>query len=272
MLKWFAVAAMAVSLSACGQESGKDAKKEEPKPEATAPTIVLLHGAFMDASAWNDVEADLEARGRNVVAVNLPGRPSNPAPTGEQTLDKYRDAVLAAMSGETRPVVLVGHSFGGMTISNVAEAAPEKIAALVYVAAYLPKSGDSLQSLSATDKDSKTGPSFRVDAARLVAFIDPATRGDLFCNDCTPETKTRAAGSMVEEPLPPPGQPVTLSEKFAGVKKVYIRTGQDQVVSPYLQDQMMAVTPVQEVVKLDTGHSPFFSQPKALADAIDAVR
>lgn len=270
MMKWIAVTMLSVALAACSEQS---AKKEESKPPAPeAPTIVLLHGAFMDQSAWADVKADLEARGRKVIAVNLPGRPSNPAPTGEQTLDKYRDEVLSAISGETKPVILVGHSFGGMTISNVAESAPERIAALVYVAAYLPKSGDSLQSLSATDKDSKTGPSFRVDTTRLVAFIDPATRGALFCNDCTPDVQARASAAMVEEPLLPPGMPVTLAAKFAGVKKVYIRTGLDQVVSPALQDQMVATTPVAQVIKLETGHSPFFSQPKVLADAIDSVR
>lgn len=270
MWKLMATVAMTLALSACGEQT---TKKEDPNPTpSTAPTIVLLHGAFMDSSAWADVKTDLEARGRKVIAVNLPGRPSNPAPTGEQTLDKYREVVLSAIAGESKPVVLVGHSFGGITISNVAEAAPEKIAALVYVGAYLPKSGDSLQSLSARDKDSKTGPSFRVDTTKLVAFIDPANSGALFCNDCTPETQARAAAAMIEEPLPPPGMPVTLTAKFAGVKKVYVRTGQDQVVSPTLQDQMMTATPVAQVIKLDTGHSPFFSQPKALADAIDGVR
>lgn len=60
------------------------------------------------------------------------------------SLDLYRDTVLKALAGTTRPAVLAGRSFGGITISAVAEAAPEKVETLVYVAAYLPRDGESL--------------------------------------------------------------------------------------------------------------------------------
>jgi pimeloyl-ACP methyl ester carboxylesterase len=89
--------------------------------------------------------------------------------------------VLAAIAGEKRPVVLVGHSFGGMTISNVAESAPAKIKTLVYVAAYLPANGQSLLALSQTDHESKMGPAFRVSDDKTEArraVLQRMRRGD----------------------------------------------------------------------------------------------
>jgi pimeloyl-ACP methyl ester carboxylesterase len=87
----------------------------------------------MDHQAWAAVRAAMEAQGHRTLAVNLPGRPANPAAPATMSLNLYRDAVLAAIAAEARPVILVGHSFGGITISTVAEAAPAKVAALVYV-------------------------------------------------------------------------------------------------------------------------------------------
>jgi pimeloyl-ACP methyl ester carboxylesterase len=122
------------------------------------PAIVLVHGAFQDGPKTSPrVEPELKAKGYRVVVVNPPGRDSDGSDPQKLTTENYKQAVLKAISSEIQPIILVGHSFGGITISNVAQAAPEKIKALVYLSAYLPRNGDSLQSLSQTDKDSKLG-------------------------------------------------------------------------------------------------------------------
>lgn len=238
--------------------------------EAAKPAIVLLHGAFEDASVWKPVQTELEKHGYKTVAVDLPGRPSNPLPPQQCSLDLYRDTVIKAIDTVGAPVVLVGHSFGGMTVSAVAEAAPDKLVKAVYLAAYLPASGDSLQTLSARDAGSKMGPNFQVDPQKLVASVKFDARGDLFCNDCTPAARAALPATMVDEPLPPPGTPVTLtSEKFGRVKKAYIETRRDQVISAPFQKQMLEAAGVKQVIELDTGHAPFISQPEALARAIE---
>src|SRR5215471_21069049 len=128
-----------------------------PKPE-----IVLVHGAWEEANIWQAVTTLLKNDGYHVVTVTLPGRPSSPLSPDKASLDLYRDTILNAIGNPAQPVVLVGHSFGGITISLAAEAAPQKIKTLVYVSAYLPKDGQSLLDLGNSDKDSKIGPHLQI--------------------------------------------------------------------------------------------------------------
>ena len=98
------------------------------------PAIVLVHGAFQDAPCtWSKVEPELKAKGFKVLTVNLPGRGSDQADPSKLITEDYKQAVLNVISAQTQPVILVGHSFGGITISNVAEATPDKIKALIYL-------------------------------------------------------------------------------------------------------------------------------------------
>ncbi len=237
---------------------------------ADQPTVVLLHGAFETAAVWSNVQAKLTADGYANIAIDLPGRDGIAVHASGASLDLYRDVVLAKIASAPGPVVLVGHSFGGVTISAVAEAAPEKIATLVYVAAYLPTNGQSLFALSQMDKDSKMGPAFRVSDDKSMASVDPASRAALFCNDCPADVAKSVADGIVSEPLAPLATPVAVTaERFGEVDKVYIHTARDQVISPSLQDAMVKATPVRATFTLDTGHAPFAAAPEALADAIE---
>ncbi|MFJ2261950.1 alpha/beta fold hydrolase [Streptomyces sp. NPDC087844] len=104
------------------------------------PTIVLEHGAFADAASWDGVVKRLRLAGYPVVAAANPLRgPANDA--------AYLRSVIAHVDG---PVVLVGHSYGGTVISQAAAGLEDKVKALVYIAAFLPDSGES--SLGLTNK------------------------------------------------------------------------------------------------------------------------
>jgi pimeloyl-ACP methyl ester carboxylesterase len=110
---------------------------------AGAPTVVLVHGAFADASGWNDVCAQLQAHGISVVA------PANPL--RGITLDStYLASVLAQIDG---PVLAVGHSYGGAVITNAATNAAN-VVGLVYVAGFAPAEGERLIDAEGTSKDS----------------------------------------------------------------------------------------------------------------------
>ena len=237
---------------------------------AKAP-VVLVHGAWETASIWDGVAAKLRTDGYRVQVVTLPGRPGNPAAPNEVSMEGYRKAIAEVIAKDKAPVVLVGHSFAGFPISVEAEAAPAKIKTLVYLAAYLPQDGQSLLAVATNDKDSKAGPAVQIDKDVGIASIAPDARAALFANDAPPQVGALVANAIVPEPLAPLATPVHLTARFTGVDKVYIHTARDQVVSPGLQAAMVAATPVRLEQTLDTGHTPFVTNPDGVAAAIEAA-
>jgi len=234
------------------------------------PPIVLVHGAWETAAIWQGVEARLKTDGYRVTVVSLPGRPGAPETTGPVSLDLYRDAVISALKASKQPAVVVGHSFGGFPISAAADAAPERVRTLVYVAAYLPTNQQTLLELGNSDKESKIGPHLQVMKEKGIISVERGARADLFCNDCTPQIRAAISDAIVDEPLEPLVTPIHLAgERFALIDKVYIHTAKDQVVSPWLQVEMLKQTPVRLELTENTGHTPFLTDPNGLAKNIE---
>jgi pimeloyl-ACP methyl ester carboxylesterase len=239
---------------------------------AEKPPIVLVHGAFEDAQIWGHVAAKLKADGYTAVAVDLPGRPGAPMAPDKVSLDLYRDTVVKALKKFHHPAVVVGHSFGGIVIADAAEKAPEKIKTLVFVAAYLPHDGDSLVSMANQDHDAKIGPHLQIEKEKGIASIEYSARADLFANGAPAPLRAAIPPLILDEPLTPLATPVHVTDaRFGRVDKVYIHTALDQVISPAFQAQMVASTPVRSEATLQTGHTPFLTDPDGLANAIEAA-
>ncbi len=251
-------------LSSC---SNDDAQPANPA------NYVLVHGAWQAPYAWQAVKTNLEKQGNKVIVVELPGHGADQTVPNQITLDTYKEKVIGAISAIGGKVVLVGHSLGGMIISSVAEAIPQKIEKLVYVAAYLPTSGQTLDDLAHMDRDSHLGGDaliFHTDTYTVDVKQDLVV--DLFIQDGSAEVQNLVLNNYRTEPLIPFVSPVTLTaQNFGSVKKVYIKTLQDHVVSPYLQAQMISTTPVDSVYEINTGHSPFLSQPDALTSLLTKI-
>jgi pimeloyl-ACP methyl ester carboxylesterase len=114
---------------------------------ASKPAVVLVHGAFADASSWNPVIAELASKGYPTIAAANPLR-------GLKSDASYVASVVRSIKG---PVVLVGHSYGGAVISSAATECPN-VKALVYVAAFAPDKGESALALSVMFPGSTLGP------------------------------------------------------------------------------------------------------------------
>lgn len=110
--------------------------------------LVLVHGAFSGAWMWEPVEAALRDAGHDVEAIDLPGSGEDRTPVAAVTLDAYAERICHALEQRPQPAVLVGHSMGGVAISEAAGRCPGRIARLVYVAAFLPAEGQSLLALT----------------------------------------------------------------------------------------------------------------------------
>lgn len=243
--------------------------------ESAKPTIVLVHGAFQNGkSTWYRIAPKLEQNGYKVVVLNLPGRDNDGTDVAQLTPELYRDTVLKAIQSVTGEIILVGHSFGGVTISNVAEAVPEKVRALVYLSAYLPKDGQSLQSLAMTDKDSNLAVpgNLILSPDYKFASIKQDAKADTFANDASQPDKKEIVDSLIPEPAGPQGVPAKLTaERFGKVRKYYIETTTDHCVSPYLQESMLQTTPVTKVFKVEAGHASYITNPDAVVSAIVEV-
>jgi pimeloyl-ACP methyl ester carboxylesterase len=194
-------------------------------------TIVLVHGAWSDATAWQGVVSILEAQGHEVIAVNLPGHGTDTTSFASITLQSYVDVVKNAI-GDRKNVILVGHSMAGLVISQVAEEIPGQIKELVYLAAYLPQNGESLLSLAKQDADSHVGKYLQIDQPTGSAKVAKDGVIDVFAADASAQVGEYIANNIKPEPLAPLVTPVTLTDgKFGSVKKVYIHTVNDHAVS-----------------------------------------
>src|SRR5436190_22186231 len=159
----------------------------------TAPTIVLVHGAFADGSSWNGVIERLQRQGYTVIA------PANPL-RGVTADSAYTASLLSQIDGQ---VLLAGHSYGGAVISNAATGAAN-VVGLVFVAAFAPDEGERLGEVSSESKDSVLNtalvqynyPTGR-DGETAVEFgINPALLREAFAADLPPETTALMAATQ----------------------------------------------------------------------------
>jgi pimeloyl-ACP methyl ester carboxylesterase len=151
----------------------------------TGPTIVLVHGAWADSSSWTGVVKRLQRDGFTVLA------PANPL-RSLQSDSAYISSFLAQVAG---PVVLVGHSYGGMVITNAANG-NANVKALVYVSAFIPDQGENAFGLVGKDSHivppgpganliARGFPPFGPNDADL--YINPGNFRDIFAADVSPE-------------------------------------------------------------------------------------
>ena len=223
----------------------------------TKPTIVLVHGAFANASGWSDVIARLQKRGYNVVAVEntLTGLPADVATTKR---------LVDAQPGD---VVLVGHSYGGAVISG-ASAGDPKVKALVFVAAFAPDANEPLKAVGAKFPTPPLNASLKPDAAGFL-FVDTAAFHDAFAGDL-PRSQTRIAAAT-QKPLA--AAVFDQSNPGAGWKDIptwYIVAKNDHAINPDAE-RFYAKRANAKTTEVASSHVVFLSHPDAVVSVIVAA-
>jgi pimeloyl-ACP methyl ester carboxylesterase len=231
--------------------------------EAMSPTVVLVHGAFADASSWNGVIERLHANGVTVKA------PANPL-RGIATDSAYIAGVLEQTPG---PILAVGHSYGGAVISNAATGV-ENVVGLVFVAAFAPEEDEALGEAAADSKDSVLNsalvplhyPAANGGEAAVEFAIDPAHFKDAFAADLAAEeaavmaaTQRPVAELAFSERSGPPAWKSLPS--WAVVATGDKAAGADLVRS-------MAERAGATITEVDGSHVIMISQPQAVTDVI----
>jgi pimeloyl-ACP methyl ester carboxylesterase len=236
-------------------------------------TFVLVHGAFAGGWCWETFAPLLEADGHTVDALDLPGHGNDPAPISEMTLENNARRVADHVEAASEPVVLVGHSMGGMSITQAAEVVPDRIAKLVYVAAFLPADGMTLPQLAAMEPNvDGVQANIVLDEEHGTCTIAAHALREVVYGECSDEAFAFAAARREPEALAAVGAPVRLTDARAGsVPRIYIECTRDRSIGIEKQRVMQALRPCEQVFTLDTDHSPYLSTPRELADCLLAV-
>lgn len=215
--------------------------------------IVLVHGAFADGSSWAKVIPLLQAKGLNVIAVQNP-------------LTSFADDVAAAKRAIAQmdgPVLLVGHSYGGMVISEAGKDA--KVAGLLYVAALVPEEGQNVNDVNAAMPPTAVGPEFQLSPE---GFLSLSLKGinEFFAQDASPEerkvifaTQVTWAASATQEKVYSPAWKIKPSWIIVAAK--------DGMINPDLQ-RFKAKLIKATTLELTSSHVPMVSQPNKVATFI----
>jgi hypothetical protein len=149
---------------------------------------------------------------------------------------------------------------------SAAEERPEKIQTLVYLTAFLPQNSESLLQLARMNSDSLLTPNLMANEEQgYLTFKEGAPLKEIFYADCPDEDVVRARLLLVLQAIAPMATPVRITaERFGRVPRVYIECLRDRVISPSIQKKMYMALPCQQIISMETSHSPFFSAPGEL--------
>jgi len=249
------VAAMATTAVWAAPSDSKPRARTPTSP--TSPTtVVLVHGAFADGSSWNKIIPKLQAKGLNVVSVQNP-------------LTSLADDVAATrrvLDAQTGPVVLVGHSWGWMVITQAGN--HERVKSLVYVAAFAPSEGQSINDMTKdyprpsgldhviADKDGFVTLSFEGITKHFVQNL-PAAEANLVA-----VTQGPIRGANF-------GEKVSVAA-WRTKPSWFVVSDQDRMIQPALQ-RANAQAIAARMVPLPADHVPQLSKPTEVANAIIAA-
>lgn len=204
---------------------------------------VLVHGSWHGAWCWYKLVPRLRKAGHEVDAVDLPGHGRDWRPPASVQLRDYVDAVVRVLGDGGEPAVLVGHSRGGIVISEAAEARPELVRELVYLAAFLIPSGEAMLPTALSDADSLIAANLTVEEAEGWHMLAPHAFREALYHDCSDEDVELASALLTPEPNAPVATPLALTaERFGSVRKTYVETLQDRGVTLALQRRIHART------------------------------
>ncbi|MGW1726776.1 alpha/beta fold hydrolase [Streptomyces sp. NPDC002306] len=232
-------------------------------PENQKPTVVLVHGAFADASSWNGVVQRLQGDGYTVFAPpnTLRGIPQD---------STYLNSFLKSVKG---PIVLVGHSYGGEVISQAA-AGVDNVKSLVYINAIMPDKGESFASLSGKFPAAPLSKAFHPVPFRngdgttgTDVYVQPGKLHAVFAQDLSRQQASVMAST--QRPIAQSAFTDKLTEAAWRDKPVYVLVGkQDRSINPSLERYEAKRAHARKTVEIDSSHVSMISHPEAVTDLI----
>lgn len=229
-------------------------------------TFVLVHGSWHGAWCWYKIVPRLEKAGHKVVAFDLPGGGRDRTPASEVSFESWTNSLCRILDVQAEPVILVGHSRGGVVVSQAAEQRPDKVKTLVYLTAFLLRDGESLLNFLQEDTTSLVSPNLVVSEDQTSATVREEAIREVLYGECSDEDVALARSLLVPECMAPLATPICITAaNFGRVPRVYIECRRDKALSPAAQRKMYTALPCQAVMSIEADHSPFFCAPEELA-------
>ena len=252
MTKLYMVAALAATLVGASLLLNGTLEVAAQAPATGIKNVVLVHGAFADGSGWEAVADILKKDGYTVSVVQIPE-------TSFAEDVKFTKADIDRQSG---PVVLVGHSYGGAVITEAGN--DPKVAALVYIAAFAPDTGESAASLEQSVPPAGKGIKENADG---YLYIDPASFAADFCADVPPAKAEFMAKSQVLFSKDSFTSPVT-TPAWKSKPSWYLVATQDRAINPE-NERKMAKRANAKTTEVSSSHAAYISHPKETAKLIE---
>ncbi len=238
--------------------------------------LVTAHGAFGGAWCWERGLPGLEQAGHSVATHDLPGAGATHPPVAELTQDAYARRMCDVL-GAGPPAVLVGHSMGGMIVTQAAARMPAQLTALVYLCAFVPEDGESLLALTARPEaadDQIQANAVLSGDPPVIELSAEATRNAIY-NTATDEDFEWAMQHRRPQPAVPMSNPLELeadnAEAFNALPRRYITCLQDRSIPPGMQRFMFTRADCEPVLEIESDHAPYLSHVAETVSALDEL-
>jgi uncharacterized membrane protein/pimeloyl-ACP methyl ester carboxylesterase len=243
-----------VALALCGCTSQSSSVVQAAGPSGVK-NVLLVHGAWADGSSWNNLIATLHADGFQVTAVQLP-------------LTSLADDVAVvqrALALEVGKTLLVGHSYGGVVITEVG--VDPKVAGLVYVSAYAPDAGESAISLNSTVAATPINSDLSPDSAGFLTISAAGVAAD-FAQDLPAADQITIAATQGPISAPNALSASVTHVAWKNVPTWYVVASNDRVISPTLE-ATMAKRMNATTLTLQSGHLAMISHPAEVSAFVE---
>jgi pimeloyl-ACP methyl ester carboxylesterase len=238
--------------------------------------FILVHGMFHGGWCWDRIERRLRRAGHEVVAPDLAGCGSDKTPVADVSLDRWVTDVSNLVKGDPHRAILVGHSRGGLVVSQVAERTSPHVAAIVYLTALMLPDGMAAMELPAI----VTEEGFDGSSLSLGFGMSPDGQSmfaqeslvEAFYSNCSEEDRAFAVARLGSEAIAPALTKLSLTASgWGSLPRIYIETTRDNVLPIDAQRAMIARSKPTEVHSLDADHMPIFNDVERLAGLLEDI-